>query len=97
MTFDVRSINFKKLSTHFILTRKIIENSVNISPSIDTPILLFGEEDGEKAVFNSWLKKKLSKDFPFSIISNIYNIRNETEQLGEIIRAQKKSIGLRIS
>lgn len=97
MTFGIHSVNFKKLSNHFILTRQIIENSVKKKISINTPILLFGEEEGEKAVFNIWLKKSLGQDFPFSAISSIYNSKNEIEQLGEITKTQKKSIGLRIS
>jgi RuvB-like protein 1 (pontin 52) len=96
MSFKINLINSNKFPDYIQLIYEIIENCTKTNISLNIPFLIYGGSKFEKELLIFWLKKSLGKRLPSSkIIGDCISV-NEPNQIKEIIKNQKKSIGIRI-
>jgi len=84
-------------SGDYYLIIKIIERCMKNFFNIAEPIIICGKSGSGKNRFFKNLRYKLGNQFPFSDNTNLLNSAIEKDQLEELFKLQKKSIGIRIS
>ena len=82
---------------YVFLIDKIIKTGAKMKYFTLFPLIISTGSEYEKKSFFFELKKMLSKEIPFSKFSGVFNSEEEAVQLNEILKFQKKSIGIKIS
>ena len=79
------------------ILKKIFTQLVQKNVLIKEPLLIYDSSNHEITRFIFDLKKILDKNFPITKLNSVYYMNKEKEQIDEIVKFQKKSIGIRIS